>query len=420
MRGLWLQLVVGSVLIVSVGCGSGSSNPPPPPPPQTVTFTFTNGTATAAAVQTGTGAFASAPLTGNKLTFTVPNGTTKFAVAYVCSPIVIGSPPSLIVTDESIIEATTQDGTAFTADCGNIPATSNVSGSVNSSLIAGTSDVRITGNVGYSTAVGTGGSPFTTNLPTGTNDVAAVALDSSSNALAVRMMRSQTVPGTLNGGSTIILGPSDATTNQSVTVSGLPAGFAAPTEFVDYNTANGTLIVLYNGPATQYRAVPAAIAQSGDFYLYSTGATDIATNSFVDFVQTTNAGGGPISHTLPQPWLYSGPTPAAFPAFTFNYAGFSGLHGGAQRGSITWFTSSSNASSITISATAGFQSGANTLTIPNLTSIPGFLPPANSSTSVSWSAAVYGGPGPSLAFILDRPSNGSISIVQNSGSYTEP
>jgi hypothetical protein len=329
--------------------------------------------------------------------------------------------PGLTANTEFVVEATMQDGPAFTASCPGTPAASNVSGSVNASLIAGTSDVRITGNQGVSTSVGTSGLPFNVNLPTGTNDIAAVALDGS-GALAVRMLRSQTVPGALNGGATIILGPSDATTSQSVTVSNLPAGFAAPTTFVDYETANGTLIVLYNGPATQYRAVPTAIAQSGDFYFYSTGARDIATlKSFVGFLQTTTSGGGSISPTLPSPWSFSGPAAAAFPTFTFNYSGFNGLSGVADQAMLTWFPTSSTVANLTVTATSSFQGGTTTLAIPNLTSLPGFLASAASSSNVSWLARIAGGAGPSLSFLLNgHPSNGSISIVQNQGSYTEP
>jgi len=372
-----------------------------------------------AAAQTGAGAFSTVPLQGNKVTFSVPNGTTKFSLAYVCSPIVL---PGLTTSNEFIVQATTQDGTAFNADCANIPATSSVSGSVNSSLIAGASDVRITGNVGFSTSVGTSGAPFNTPLPTGTNDVAVVAVDGSNNALAVRMMRSQTVPGALNGGGTIILSPSDATTNQTITVNSLPVAFAAATTFAEYRTANGTLVVLYNGPATQYRTVPAAIAQSGDFYFYDTAASDIATHkSFVGFLQSTTSGGGSITATLPQAWSFAGPAPAVFPTFTFNYSGFTSLSNGAQEATIAWFTSLSTVSSITIVATTSFQNGATTIAIPNLTSISGFLPPATSGTSVSWVADIFGGSGPSLSFLLNvQPSSGSVSFVQNQGSYTEP
>src|SRR5262249_24803877 len=296
------------------GCGGGNSVVPPPPPMQNVTLTFTNGTPATAAVQIGTGAFTAMSLSGNKLTFTVPDLNTKFSVAFVCPTIAVGNPPNLFVNNEFIVQATIQDGTALNADCANIPATGSLSGSVNSSLVPGASDVWVGGIGGFRTSVGTSGSPFNVSLPTGTNDVAAVAVDSSMNALAVRMLRSQTVPGTLNGGSTVILGPSDLTTLQPVTVSGLPAGFAAPTEFVDYHNANGTLIILYNGPATQYRAMPAAAVGAGDFYLYAASSTNILNHtSFVGSIQTTTTGGGPITHTLPQAWSYAGPSPAVLP-----------------------------------------------------------------------------------------------------------
>src|SRR5262249_22379958 len=162
----------------------------------------------------------------------------------------------------------------------------------------------------------------------------------------------------------------------------LPGGFAAPTAFVDYHNANGTLVVLYNGAATQYRAMPAAGVGSGDFYHYSIAASDIAThNSLVGFLQTTSSGGGPFSATLPQPWSsFSPPAPAAFPSFTFNYAGFNGLPGVSQEATLTWIAGST-VSGIIVVATSSFQNGATTLAIPNLTSLPGFIAPPASGTS---------------------------------------
>jgi hypothetical protein len=168
--------------------------------------------------------------------------------------------------------------------------------------------------------------------------------------------------------------------------------------------------------------MPGGAVHAGDFYLYDVGASDTAThNSVVAFLQTTTSGGGSFSAALPQPWSFSGPAPATFPTFTFNYAGFNGLAGMSQQAFIEWSTAPGSFSSIGTVATASFQSGAATLSIPNLTSIPGFLPPAISGTTVSWTADISGGPGPSLAFRLSvQPANGSISLVQNRGNYTEP
>jgi hypothetical protein len=420
MQRRWLFLVVGILILSILDCGGGSpSNSPPPPLSQTVVLTFTDGTPAAAAVQTGTGSFMPASLTGNKLTVTLPSGTTKFSVAYVCPPIVLST---LTVNNEVIVQATTQDGAAFTASCPNLPTTGMASGSVDASAIAGATDVWIAGIGGFRTTVLGTNKSFSVGLPMGMNDVAAIAVDGSLNALAVKLIRGQSVPGTLNGGNTIVLGSGDVTPIQPITVSGLPAGFAAPKAFVNYHNASGTLIPLYNGPATQYRAMPAAATESGDFYLYDIGASDLTTgNSLVAVIQTTTSGGGPLTINLPQPWSFSGPMPAALPTFNFNYTGFNGLAGGYQQAALTWFTSSSNASGIGMIATNSYQSGATTLTIPNLTSIPGFLPPPVSGASVSWAAGISGGSGPSLAFSFgQQPANGSISLVQNKGTYVEP
>jgi hypothetical protein len=142
----------------------------------------------------------------------------------------------------------------------------------------------------------------------------------------------------------------------------------------------------------------------------------------IGFLQTTTTGGGAITHTMPPQWsIFSPPAAATFPTFTFNYAGFSGLSGVADQAAITWFSTLSTVSSITVTATASFQGGVTTLAVPNLTALPGFLPSAASSTSVSWVARTFGGSGPSLSFLLNvQPSNGSASFVQNQGSYIEP
>lgn len=79
------------------------------------------------------------------LNLSLPAGTTKYAVAYVCpSNFGLGIFPEPV--SEFVIEATVQDGAAFTADClGAFPLAQEdaATGSVNASAIAGTTQVQV-------------------------------------------------------------------------------------------------------------------------------------------------------------------------------------------------------------------------------------------------------------------------------------
>ena len=66
-------------------------------------------------------------------------------------------------------------------------------------------------------------------------------------------------------------------------------------------------------------------------------------------------------------------------------------------------------------ATANYQDGATSIAVPNLSGLTGFLAPAPSGTYIFWYAgAEQGFP------LLSSPTNGTLSIVQDSGTYTEP
>ncbi len=399
------------------GCGGGSSTPPSPAG-NTVTVTFTNGTPIAVAEQIGTGSFAAASLQGGKLTLTLPQGVTRYAIAYVCPPVTFFG----TLNAESVIEATIQDGTAYSVSCSAPPTTDHATGKVDASLIAGAASVRICGSGGCAGTVSGVNVSFDVMLPAGNNDVAILALDGSSNILGVKMVRAQSVPGTVNGGNTIVFTPSDATTTQSLTVTNLPAGFVSPPAVgVDYFTANGTRILINNNSPGTYRALPAAATQPGDFYSYESNTNDTAThNQAIGITQTMTSGGGPATIALPAPWSFSGPAAAALPTFTFNYSGFTGLAATADQAGIGWATGATSFNSITVTATASFQNGAATVTIPNLSSLSGFFATAPSGTTINWVGDIFGGTAQEFNFFPLPPANGSISFVQNRGTYIEP
>jgi hypothetical protein len=408
-------LILSILALLAAGCGSGPSGAPQG---TVITITFAGAfTPQAVATQVGGRAFRQAALlAGNLLVFNLPTGTTKYAVAYVCAEF----------SDEFVLEATVEDGTVLTLSCPGLSGTpaGQASGSADASAIAGASNVSVIGRESGGSLAGLSG-PFSINLPVGTNDVAFVAFDSN-HALGAKIVRDQSVPGVINNGNRVVFGPGDVTTLQTATVSNVPAGFFPPPVIASYHTVNGTSFPLQIGAVafanpSQYPAVPSSAALNGDFYLYSASSLDTATFSqFMGVTQTTTAGGGPVSMALPAPWTFSGPAPAAFPTFTFNYSGFSGLPAVSQRAIISWSTAPTNRNLLTVTATQSFQNGATTLSIPDLTSLNGFFAPAASGARVSWSAEIFGGTVQEHVFSVNPPPNASISFVETRGTYIQP
>jgi hypothetical protein len=323
---------------------------------------------------------------------------------------------------EFVIEATVADGTSFTVSCLGSPATGSATGIANATAIPGAANILVRGNQGLFTPVGSNNGPYNLDLPLGTNDVALVAVDSAvqPNVLAVKFVRNQTVPGAVNLGSPVVFASSDVTTPQSLVVNNVPGGFVTPPAVaVNFITANGTTVLLDSNSATSYPAVPVASVQSGDFYVYQSNTMDTAThNSAVGVTQWIATGGTSTSLTLPTPWSFSGPTPATLPTFTFTYTGFNGLQAVSQQAQIEWETTALTINTITVTATATFQNGATTITIPSLTltGFPTLAPP--SGTTIRWVADVFGGT--VQTFVVQFSPNATLSFVQNSGTFTAP
>lgn len=411
-------VVLSSLAMLVTGCGGGP--PSADSVGRTVSVTFTGGAPAAVATQVGGGAFVLRD-PGDQVTVPVPAGNTMFSVAYVCPQSTVPGNP----TREFVIETTTQDGMALTADCGlglssrTAAATGNVS-----STIPGTANLGIFGKFGLGGALSppSASGSFNMLMPVGSNDIAAIAVDGSTNIVGVKIVRSQTVPGTV---SAIALQPSDATTTQNLTVANVPPGFGFPPFGVTwYYTAGGTQFLLTNTAAsmtnpTPYSVIPAGSAQPGDFYFYW-GSTASPSGQRVEMTQTTTSGGGPFTLTLPSPLTMNAPAPAKFPTFTFTYSGFSGLPAVAESGTIYWSTGPSTTSQIAITATANFQNGSNAITIPDLTSLPGFLVPAPSGTTINWFAAIYGGTVQVFNFTPNPPANGSLAVASQGGTFIQP
>lgn len=413
-----LYVLMATVVACLCGCGGGSSSSTPPlPPPPTGTamkVTFAGIAPLVVAEQIGTGAWAAATLQSGLLSFTLPQGTTTYAIAYVC-PTVQGMGP---LNYEYVIEATIQDGTTYAVSCRPVPTAGTVTGSVNASAIAGTANVQIYGQFGYGASVTGASGSFSAMIASGSNDIAVVAQDASSNVLGLKIVRSQTVPGAVNGGNAVTLASTDAvTTMQPISVTNVPAGFTAtPSVGMYYDTSNQTdFRLLSSSSATQYPVVPASEAQSGDFYSFSAYTANASHQAvYIQQLLTTAA---PIALQFPAPLTYTAPTPAAFPSFAFSYTGFSGLSAVADYAEMDWSTSATTQSILTVTATAGYQNGATNLVVPNLTSIPGFFPSASSGTTVNWQDTVYGGTYMPYTVL---PATGTLYSALNSGTYTEP
>jgi len=414
----FVAMTVASLILSSCGGGSTSSNSGGSggnPTDTDVVFSFAGGVAPlAVAEQFGTGAWtkASAPTNG-QLTVTVPNGTNNYAVAYVC-PTWQGMGP---VNQETIIEATLTDGTAFTVSCFQNPTPGVGTGSANGTAIAGVTGLRIAGTQGYGAYLNTPSGSFNTNFAKGANDIAVVGLDNSSNVLGVKIVRGQTVPGAINSNNTIMLAASDATTPQSIAVTNIPSGFTSPAAVAaSYWTASGTFFELMNNTSpTQYAAVPVSQSQSGDYYSFTANTASGSHQSL--YVATTATSSGSVILQMPAPLTYDAPAPAALPTFTVNYSGFSGATASGDLVTIQWFINTSTLEYLSVYATSSSLNGVTTLTVPDLTALSGFFKSATSGATVDWAAEAYGG---SFHLFTPSPSTGSIAIAEASGQFTEP
>lgn len=394
------------------GCATGGN-------PTAVTFTF-NGPniPTVVAAKIGTGAFAAQTLSGGTLSLTIPAGTSNYAVAALCPG----------QQNEYIWEASTADGTSPTYQCGYAGQTGTLTGELDASAIsgvqsfwtyAGSADSFLSGQ-----ALGSATEPLSMDAPAGSDRVLVLAYNQSQGEfeqgpLAAKNFESQTVPGALNGGDTVVFGTADETASEPITYSNVPSGFNAGSFVLVQLVMGGVDAVLYQlGAATSYPVMPASATESGDYYLVYGGAGETGSNSFVSSGTATS--GGPVSFALPAPWSYSGPTPAALPSFTLNYTGFSGQANVYQEVEIDCWSgcNSTVANLIQVDATVDYQDGSTTLAIPDLSGVTGFLAPPTSGMGVLWYADVW-----KTSYGLTNvvpPLNSTWSEVSNSGYYTVP
>lgn len=421
------------------GCGSGSSGAGnggggggTGGSPTTVTFKVTGAAPTAVAARVGTGSFAAATVSSGSITLSIPNGTSTFAVAYAC-PAATETIGPLQISDvlENVLQATISDGTSFTINCPQATAanTGTLTGSVDATAFSGAyaAVAAAGGNVGNQYFLDAPSATFSKVMPAGSDRVAAAAyIETAGSPLgpntaytlaAVRNFNGVTVPGSLNGGNTVVLGAADAVTMQPITYKNLPSGYMPPTTNVSYNWSAGGGLQLSNNAGSQYPAVPAAAAESGDFY----SVTSICQSSAGVPLQTVTAEtwtgtAGPLTVTFPAAWTYTGPLPAALPAFSLVYTGFSGSGSVYYGGNISW-TNITVSYARSVVATASYMNGSATLAIPDLSSVQGFAAPPASGSNVFWTALIGQ---TSYPVLQSNPTSGTASIVSSSGTYTTP
>src|SRR5215831_11814228 len=106
-----------SLLALVIACISGCGGNPTPSGTK-INVTFTGPVPVGIAERIGTANWAEVAVpTDPQLSFTIPNGTTDYAIAYICPNSFDPSSPHLSRYDEYVFEATISDPTTYTLNC---------------------------------------------------------------------------------------------------------------------------------------------------------------------------------------------------------------------------------------------------------------------------------------------------------------
>lgn len=417
-------LGLGVGLIAGCGGDSGGSNSSGASggggTPTQVSLSFVNGTPTTLALKIGSGAFASQSLTSSKFSFSVPSGTSTFVVAYVCSA-------SLFPTYEDIFELSTADATSFTLPCpAPYPAQTMgaLTGNIDGSAIPGMNNLNLAvtnGSEGFVSGV-TSGANFNLNVPTGNDRVLILAYNNlglqGNSLVGAKSLTNQPVPGALNGGNPVVLGPADAVvTRQPITYANVPGGYSQPATVGDYIIAPSGGGFSFGNYTTDFPVFPAGAVVSGDYYEAFAMAKNAAKPTEMMILGKSFTSAGPLSFNFPPPWSYGGPQPAARPAFDFAYSGFLSKTGTYMAAYTDWTVPTTGIYEIYMVASANYLNGATTLTVPDLTGLTGFVAQPPSGTNVNWVALIAQD---SAGIAVPMSASSTITTVENGGSYTAP
>jgi hypothetical protein len=433
-----LPVLASLLLLVAAGCGGSGSNSGGggggggnDNPPTQVTFTFSNPMPTTVATKIGSGAFAAATLSSGSVSVSLPSGTSDFAIAYACpSQTITSYGSSFQYTPESVVEATVSDGTSYAFEC-LLESTAGTTGSlavdVDASSIPGTSYLEVAAHNGqyfadqYAPPVAS----FTLAAPVGSDEVDVMAYNQDTTTgdvslTAAKSFDNQTVPGSLNGGTAVVLGAGDATAPENITYSNVPSGFSTPFSLAIFERADDSFGYELATPAvSQYPTMPAGFAQSEDFYSIQ-GQTYNSTN--ILYALTTFTTPGPVALSFPAPWTgYSAPKPAALPTFDFSsYTGFSGQTGVSRSGILDWSVGSTAQFEIEVTASSSYLNGSTSVSIPDLSGVTGFQPAPSSGTQANWTALVAQSNAGIAGSAGKVTSNLILDQVEISGSYSVP
>ena len=393
--------------------------------PTTVTFMFVFNSVPTVAAKIGSGSFAPMALSSNTLTLSIPQGTTDFAVAYLCPayPYYVDG-IQYSYNDQYVILASTEDQTSFTESCPS-PNLSSFSYSVDASAIPGAQNVLV--EIGNNTRTFycsygellTG--PQSCTTPTGgdTAFVDAYTGSISANdyqALAVRRYDRQTAPGSVNGGAMVTLDAADETTSAPVAYQNLPAEFQ-PYVYVYFDTATeGNLMLAASSQTylTNYPILPAAAVESGDYYSVEAQAW----NGVSACGEAIGTSGSAVTIQYPSPWSYVGPTAAALPTFDFSsYVAFNNANGLDRHADVTWSPSGLVVNHYRVSATANASNGSASVAYPDLSGVAGFLANPGSGSTVDWLAEIENYSAGSMA---PESAGTTRSWVENEGNFVVP
>ena len=415
-------LLVAMALTSLTACGGGSMNSGATG--TTVTASFAGATRpSAAAYQVGaTGTFQALNLylSGSSISFTLPSGTTAYGFAYMCPTFAAVNSYS----NETIIQATTADTTALSLACpslyGNISATFDVSaipGATSTDLYEGYWSDRMSGTSGTQGLLG---------VPTGTFDVALVAIGAN-GALGIQIQRGVNVTG-----STTIAFPPMTAADQlgaaPASITNVPSGATAGF-YTTYQTSGGLSVTLpapFNGvPQSTYPTVPSSQSQPADFYLLHAVA-NLPTQSISSLVSSSTASAVTLALPAPSNSL-SAAVAAAFPTFNANASGFT-VQGPVVNSSWTQFQTP--AVNHTVYNVYTFVTktwlGTNTaFTVPDLSKLAGFTPAPPSGAKEFWS--LYSTAGTPLQFnslqqsvpeLFTSPT--SVQSIRTGGAFIVP
>ncbi len=388
------------------GGGGVGSTPTPPPGGTAITLTVTGGASpSVAAVQSGTGTWTKIAMTGSTATFTVPAGTARYGVAIVCGKSELIE--MLTVTD-SLNPSITCGGAGGTSQSLGFDA-SGINNATNADLYVGSAFQEET------IPKGTGD---VRSAPAGTQDVSLIAYDNNGDPLAVKIERGVNITG--GPMPAIVDTNADLTGKATLTMSAPPSGFTATVNDW-YQTAGGADLELQDQAAmTWFPTLAAADAQNGDVYhieafAASNGAIPNEVGVFSTFSKAANQ-----TLTFPAPLSYGGPVPAQYPAFSVpEYGGFNITGNAAYE-----FAIFGSSSSIEIGASPQYlKINGDTLTVPDLSSLGGFISAPSSGNRETWILGERMTTTPLDGNYLGRQppsSNSLLEYAQEAGEFTVP